>query len=123
MCEASSCAQVAVKAAQRMQLSPADARVHVNAAALMAAGDTSNTSDTETSSTAEENDIEADDMPRLVESCDDSDLGTTIVTVPANGKASWTKEVTANFAKLTRRRVMLADDLKILVGRCDTTTH
>ena len=89
MCEASSCAQAAVKAAQRMQLSPADARVHINAAALMAAGDTSDTSDTETSNAAKESNIKADDMPPLFESSDDLDLEATVdtdpsVTVPAN---------------------------------------
>ena len=97
-----------------MQLGPADARVHVSAAALTAAGDTSDTSDTETSSAAEESDIEADDMPPLFESSDDSDLEATVdtdptVTVPANRKASRTKKATANFAKLTRRCVVFAD--------------
>ena len=74
MCEASSCAQAAVLAAQHMQLSPADARIHINAAALMTAGDTSDTSDTETSSAAKESNIKADDMPPLFESSDDLDL-------------------------------------------------
>ena len=89
MCEASSCAQAAVLAAQRMQLSPTDARVHTNAAALMAAGDTSDTSDTETSSAAKESNTKADDMPPLLESSDDLDLKATVdtdpsVTVPAD---------------------------------------
>ena len=65
MCEASSCTQAAVLAAQRMQLSPVDAHVHINAAALMAAGDTSDTPDTETSSAEKESNIKADDMPPL----------------------------------------------------------
>ena len=83
MCEASSCAQAAVKAAQRMQLSPADAHIHINAAALMVAGDTSDTSDTETSSAAEESNIKADDMPPLLESPDDLDLEATVGTNPS----------------------------------------
>ena len=81
----------------------------------MAAGDTSDTSDTETSSVAEESDIEADDMPPLFESSDDSDQEVTDgtdpkITVSANQKASQIKKAAANFAKLSRCQFVFADE-------------
>ena len=111
----SSRARAVVKTAQRTRLGLAGTHVQVSAAALMAEEDTSETSDTETNSLAGESDIGADDTPPLLESSDDSDQEATDVTdlsipVPANRKASRTKKATANFARLTRRQVILADE-------------
>ena len=93
-----------------MELSPADARVHVNAAALMAEEDTSNTSDTETNSVAGEHDVEAEDQD--LEATDNTNPN---ATVSANQTAPRTKKATANFAKLTRRQVVFADELAQLL--------
>ena len=53
-----SCARAAVNAARRMQLNRADARVYVNAAALMPKNHTSDESDSEASRAGDDSDIE-----------------------------------------------------------------
>ena len=66
-------AEVAVNTARRMQLNEADARVYVNAAALMPESDTSDDSDSEASIAGDGSNIEADGVLLMYESSDDLD--------------------------------------------------
>ena len=102
-----------------MQLNTADARVYVNAAALVPENDTSDESDSVVSRVTNDSDIETDGMPPLYESSNDSGQETTVgdspsvhtrTAITSSQKASRAKRVSANFAKLSRKHVVLKDE-------------